>query len=166
MGDVGQRYARQVALAGPEAQEKLAAAHAAVVGAGGLGSPALLYLAAAGIGRITVIDGDTVELSNLHRQVIHSTPGVGAPKAASARDRMRDLNPEVRVEAVGKRLTWDNALDVLAGADVILDGSDNFDTRHVASHAAARLGIPHVWGSILGWEAQLSVFWAGRGPVY
>ncbi|WP_291314759.1 ThiF family adenylyltransferase [Corynebacterium sp. UBA2622] len=160
------RYARQVALTGPEAQDRLTRAHVAVVGAGGLGSPALLYLAGAGVGRLTVIDDDTVELSNLHRQVVHSTPGIGRPKAASARDRLRELNPEVRVRAVEKRLTWPDAVAILAGADVVVDGSDNFDTRHIASHAAARLGVPHVWGSILGHEAQLSVFWAGRGPVY
>lgn len=160
------RYARQVALIGPEAQEKLAAAHVAVLGAGGLGSPALLYLAAAGVGTITVIDDDTVDLTNLHRQVIHSTAALGEPKAGSAKQRMTQLNPLVRVNTVAQRLTWDNALDLLHGTDVLLDGSDNFDARHVASHAAARLGIPHVWASILGHEAQLSVFWAGRGPVY
>lgn len=160
------RYARQVALIGPEAQEKLAAAHVAVLGAGGLGSPALLYLAAAGIGTITVIDDDTVDLSNLHRQVIHTTAALGESKAGSAKQRMTELNPQLRVNAVAQRLTWENALDLLNGADVLIDGTDNFDARHVASHAAARLGIPHVWGSILGHEAQLSVFWAGRGPVY
>ncbi|WP_342319548.1 ThiF family adenylyltransferase [Corynebacterium mayonis] len=160
------RYERQVALIGPAAQEKLAAAHVAVLGAGGLGSPALLYLAAAGVGTITVIDDDTVDVTNLHRQVIHSTSTLGKSKAGSAKQRMTQLNPQVRVNAVAQRLTWENALDLLRGADVVLDGSDNFDARHVASHAAARLDIPHVWASILGHEAQLSVFWAGRGPVY
>ena len=163
-----ERYSRQVTLMGPEAQENLAASRVAVIGAGGLGSPALLYLAAAGIGHITLIDDDSVELSNLHRQVIHSSAAAanGESKAHSARARMTELNPEVHVEPVVERLTWENALRVLEGADLILDGTDNFDTRHVASHAAARLGIPHVWASILGYQAQLSVFWAGHGPIY
>ena len=165
---LSKRYTRQVTLIGPEAQDKLARAHVAVLGAGGLGSPALLYLAAAGVGRITLIDDDTVEVSNLHRQVIHDSAAAdeGLPKADSARRRMGQLNPDVRVDPVVRRLTWDNALELLDGADMILDGTDNFDTRHVASHAAARLGIPHVWASILGYQAQLSVFWAGHGPIY
>ena len=163
-----ERYSRQVTLMGPEAQEKLAASRVAVIGAGGLGSPALLYLAAAGIGHITLIDDDTVELSNLHRQVIHSSAAAanGESKAHSARARLTELNPDVHIEPVVERLTWENALRVLEGADLVLDGTDNFDTRHVASHAAARLGIPHVWASILGYQAQLSVFWAGHGPIY
>ncbi|AKK10130.1 ThiF family adenylyltransferase [Corynebacterium uterequi] len=162
------RYVRQVTLPGfgHAGQEALAAAHVAVVGAGGLGSPALLYLAAAGVGRIRVIDDDAVELSNLHRQVIHTTARVGTSKADSAAATMRELNPEVRVDVVNERVTWDNSRELLDGCDVVLDGSDNFDTRHVVSHACARLRIPHVWASILGFEAQLSVFWAGRGPIY
>lgn len=160
------RYLRQETLIGPEAQQRLRGAHVAVIGAGGLGSPVLLYLAGAGIGRITVIDADVVEQSNLHRQVIHQDQNVGQAKAQSARDAMLALNPTVAVDVVNDRLTWDNAMSLLAGADIIVDGTDNFDTRHIASHAAARLGVPHVWGSILGHEAQVSVFWAGHGPVY
>ena len=162
------RYRRQITLGGFGAtgQEKLIDAHVAVIGAGGLGSPALLYLAGAGVGRVTLIDDDVVDLSNLHRQVIHTVEGVGEPKARSAADAMTALNPHVEVHLVQERLTWDNAREIFQGVDVIMDGADNFDTRHIASTAAARLGVPHVWGSILGFEAQLSVFWAGRGPVY
>lgn len=160
------RYTRQVTLIGTDAQARIRGARVGVIGAGGLGSPALLYLAAAGVGSIVLVDDDQVSTSNLHRQVIHSSASVGVDKAASAAQRLRDLNPEVEVATHVHRLTWDNALDTFAGCDVILDGADNFDTRHIASHAAARLGVPHVWASILGFEAQLSVFWAGRGPVY
>jgi sulfur-carrier protein adenylyltransferase/sulfurtransferase len=162
------RYRRQVVLPGfgQRGQEALAGAHVAVIGAGGLGSPALLYLAGAGVGTISVVDDDVVELSNLHRQVIHSAEEVGEPKALSARRRMEGLNDEVRVLEVRERITTANAARLLAGADVVLDGSDNFATRHAVSAGCAAAGIPHVWGSILGFEAQLSVFWAGRGPNY
>lgn len=162
------RYRRQISLPdfGLTGQEALVRAHIAVIGAGGLGSPALLYLAGAGVGRITVIDDDVVDVSNLHRQVIHCDAGVGEPKAESAAAAMRALNPEVTVTVVAERLTPATALDVLADADVVLDGTDNFDTRHLASWACARLGIPHVWASILGHDAQLSVFHAGHGPIY
>ncbi|MHA2787807.1 ThiF family adenylyltransferase [Corynebacterium sp. S7] len=160
------RYRRQITLTGTDAQEALLNAHVTVIGAGGLGSPALLYLAGAGVGRISLIDDDVVDLSNLHRQVIHTTERIGSSKVASAAVAVRALNPDVEVIQYEQRLTWSNALELLEGADVILDGADNFDTRHIASHAAARLGIPHVWGSILGYESQLSVFWAGHGPVY
>lgn len=160
------RYVRQSALIGDAAQARLRGATVAVIGAGGLGSPALLYLAAAGVGRIMLIDDDVVDLTNLHRQVVHATSTVGHGKVASATQRLNDLNPDAGIVPSTQRLTWDNALDVLDGADAVLDGSDNFATRHIVSHAAARLGIPHIWGSILGFEAQMSVFWAGHGPVY
>ncbi|MGV0394638.1 ThiF family adenylyltransferase [Corynebacterium uberis] len=160
------RYLRQETLFGPANQDKLAAAHVVVLGAGGLGSPALAYLAAAGVGRLTIIDDDTVEISNLHRQVIHPTSAVGLLKADSAARTLAALNPEITVTAVARRLTPDNADELLRGADLVLDGTDNFATRHLASTACARAGIPHVWGSILGWQAQLSVFWADHGPVY
>lgn len=162
------RYRRQISLAGFGAagQQKLLDSHIAVIGAGGLGSPALLYLAGAGVGRVTLIDDDVVDLSNLHRQVIHTTEAVGESKAESARREMLALNPTIEVTTFTERLTWDNAISVLAGADVVLDGADNFATRHIASAACAQLGIPHVWASILGFEAQLSVFWADHGPVY
>ncbi|WP_448853507.1 ThiF family adenylyltransferase [Corynebacterium frankenforstense] len=162
------RYRRQLTLAGfgRAGQEALAGAHVAVLGAGGLGSPALLYLAGAGVGRITVIDDDVVDLSNLHRQVVHATARIGEPKADSARAAMLALNPDIEVHAVRARLTPDNAAEVLDDATVLLDGADNFAARHTASWVCARAGIPHVWGSILGFEAQMSVFDASRGPVY
>lgn len=163
-----QLYGRQMILPelGQKGQEKLSAAKVAVLGAGGLGSPALLYLAGAGVGRIIVIDDDTVETSNLHRQVVHSYARVGASKADSAAQTLRELNPLVAVETVKERLTEANAEKLLAGVEVLVDGSDNFPTRYTASRAAAALGIPHVWGAILGFDAQMSVFWAGHGPVY
>lgn len=162
------RYIRQTTLAGfgAHSQQKLIDAHVAVIGAGGLGSPALLYLAGAGIGTITVIDDDSVDVTNLHRQVIHTDASVGTLKADSAREAMLALNPTIHVRTYAGRLTKDNALHVLADADLVLDGADNFATRHIASWACARLGIPHVWASILGFESQLSVFWAGHGPIY
>lgn len=163
-----QLYGRQMILPelGQKGQEKLSAAKVAVLGAGGLGSPALLYLAGAGVGRIIVIDDDRVETSNLHRQVVHSYARVGSSKADSAAQTLRELNPLVAVETVKERLTEANAEKLLAGVEVLVDGSDNFPTRYTASRAAAALGIPHVWGAILGFDAQMSVFWAGHGPVY
>ncbi|GAB3593324.1 putative adenylyltransferase/sulfurtransferase MoeZ [Corynebacterium faecale] len=162
------RYRRQIMLGevGQTGQQLLFDARIAVIGAGGLGSPALLYLAGAGVGHVLIIDDDLVDLSNLHRQVIHSTAGVGQPKAESAREAMLALNPDLDVEVALERLTWSNALSMLEGYDMILDGSDNFETRHVASWAAASLGIPHIWASILGFDAQLTVFHAGHGPIY
>ena len=162
------RYRRQIMLGevGQAGQKKLFDARIAVIGAGGLGSPALLYLAGAGVGHVLIIDDDVVDLSNLHRQVIHTTSGVGRPKAESARDAMLAVNPGLSVEVALERLTWSNAVNLLEGYDIILAGSDNFETRHVASWAAASLGIPHVWASILGFDAQLTVFWAEHGPIY
>lgn len=162
------RYQRQITLAGfgLDGQEKLADAHVAVLGAGGLGSPALLYLAAAGVGEITVIDDDLVSTSNLHRQVIHTDAAVGSPKAESARRAMLARNPDMTVHVVSSRLTTDNAVALLRGADVVLDGTDNFAARYACSHACAVLGIPQVWASILGFDGQLSVFGMADGPVY
>ena len=159
------RYARQEALWGEDGQHKLSKAHVAVIGAGGLGSPALLYLAGAGVGRISLFDDDVVSPSNLHRQVIHTTAAIGTPKTDSASAAVRALNPEVDITCHG-RLESATALEQLHGCDLILDGTDNFDARNLSSWAAHELGIPHVWASILGFDAQLSVFWSGHGPVY
>ena len=159
------RYARQEALWGEDGQRKLSGAHVAVIGAGGLGSPALLYLAGAGVGRISLFDDDVVSPSNLHRQVIHTTAAIGAPKTESAAAAVHALNPEVNITCYG-RLESATALKELRGCDLILDGTDNFDARYLSSWAAHELGIPHVWASILGFDAQLSVFWSGHGPVY
>lgn len=163
-----QLYGRQMILPelGQAGQRKIMDATVAVIGAGGLGAPALLYLAGAGVGRVLIIDDDTVEPSNLHRQVIHSYSRVGASKADSAAQSMRELNPLITVDTAKIRLTDANAAELLAGVDVLVDGSDNFPTRYTASRAAAALGIPHVWGAILGFDAQMSVFWAGHGPRY
>ncbi|MGP5928410.1 ThiF family adenylyltransferase [Corynebacterium glyciniphilum] len=162
------RYQRQITLAGfgLDAQQTLADAHVAVLGAGGLGSPALLYLAAAGVGEITVIDDDLVSTSNLHRQVIHTDAAVGSSKTESACREMLARNPDVTVHVVSSRLTADNAVALLRGADVVLDGTDNFAARYACSHACAVLGIPQVWASILGFDGQLSVFGMPAGPVY
>ena len=162
------RYRRQLSLAGfgKDAQAKLRDSHVAVIGAGGLGSPALLYLAGAGVGKITIFDSDTVDVSNLHRQVIHTTDKIGVNKAESARQQMVALNPEITVEVVSQRLDENNILGHLRGADAVLDGTDNFATRYNASWACAILGIPHVWASILGFDAQLTVFYADNGPIY
>lgn len=132
-----------------------------VVGAGGLGSPVLHYLTAAGIGTLGVLDDDTVDVSNLQRQVIHSTATVGMPKAESAAQAMRDINPDVRVEVHAVRLSPENALDLFARYDAIVDGTDNFFTRYLANDTAAVLGKPYVWGSVLRYDAQVSVFWQG-----
>ncbi|MFE7405677.1 ThiF family adenylyltransferase [Isoptericola sp. NPDC057559] len=155
------RYARHLPLpgVGAEGQRRLAAARVLVVGAGGLGSPALQYLAAAGVGTLGVVDDDVVDLSNLQRQVVHGTADVGRPKVDSARDRLADLAPDVDVVAHAERLTPENVLDILRGYDLVLDGADNFPTRYLVSDAAEVLGVPVVWGAIHQFDGQVSVFW-------
>lgn len=162
------RYARQVAVpgVGAEGQAALGRARVLCVGAGGLGAPAALYLAGAGVGTLGFVDDDVVELSNLHRQVIHRTADVGTPKVDSAARAVAALNPEVTVRTHRERLGRDNVVELLRGYDVVLDGSDNFATRYLVSDACALLGIPHVWGAVLADGGQLSVFDATRGPVY
>jgi adenylyltransferase/sulfurtransferase len=166
--DQSARYARHLTLpeVGPEGQRLLNEASILVVGAGGLGSPALLYLAAAGIGRIGVIDDDSVNLSNLQRQVLHGTAAIGEAKVASAERRLGDLNPEVAVEAHETRLVADNALEVISGYDLVIDGSDNFSTRYLISDACEILGKPWVFGSIHRFEGQVSTFNLDGGPNY
>lgn len=158
-----ERFSRHVALPGLglTGQRRLSNARVLVVGAGGLGSPVLHYLTAAGIGTLGVLDDDTVDVSNLQRQVIHSTATVGMPKAESAAQAMCAINPDVRVEVHPVRLTPENALDLFARYDVIVDGTDNFFTRYLANDTAAVLGRPYVWGSVLRYDAQVSVFWQG-----
>ena len=162
------RYARHAILPGigVDGQRRLRHARVLVIGAGGLGSPALLYLAAAGIGTLGVVDDDVVEVSNLQRQVIHGVPDVGRPKVESARDAIARLDPSIRVQTHRTRLTAANALDILRGYDLVLDGADNFATRYLVADAGEILGLPCVWGSILRWDGQVSVFWPGRGAVY
>jgi len=162
------RYSRHLILPeiGLAGQERLKAARVLLVGAGGLGSPAALYLAAAGIGTIGLIDFDVVDPSNLQRQVVHGTASVGTSKLASARARLADLNPNVQVETIEARLTAANALEHLRGWDVVLDGSDNFPTRYLVNDACVLLGMPTVYGAVLRFEGQASVFDARRGPCY
>ena len=163
-----QRYSRHFTLpdVGQEGQARLKRASVVLVGAGGLGSPLGLYLAAAGVGRLTIVDGDRVDLSNLHRQVLHGTSDVGRPKVASARDRLTEINPHVTVDPVEARLTSHNALEVLDGHDIVVDGSDNFPTRYLVNDACVLLGIPNVYGSVHRFEGQASVFADTNGPCY
>ena len=161
------RYARHLVLpeVGPEGQLILQESSVLVVGAGGLGSPALLYLAAAGIGRIGLIDDDTVDVTNLQRQIIHGTSEVGESKAASAERRISDLNPEVTVEAIEGRLNVTNALEIIGRYDLVIDGTDNFETRYLIGDACEILGIPWVFGSIHRFEGKVATFNLG-GPNY
>jgi adenylyltransferase/sulfurtransferase len=163
-----QRYSRHVIIPeiGEIGQRRLKNAKVLVIGAGGLGSPALLYLAAAGVGTIGIVDDDAVDLTNLQRQVIHGVADVGRPKAQSARDAIHRLNPLVDVRLHELHLDSSNALDVFAGYDLVLDGTDNFATRYLVNDAAAILGKPYVWGSIFRFDGQVSVFWAEHGPTY
>ena len=162
------RYSRHLILPelGLAGQERLKAARVLLVGAGGLGSPAALYLAAAGIGTIGLVDFDVVDRSNLQRQVVHGTAAVGTSKLASARARLADLNPNVQVDTIEARLTAANALEHLRGWDVVVDGSDNFPTRYLVNDACVLLGAPAVYGAVLRFEGQVSVFDARRGPCY
>jgi adenylyltransferase/sulfurtransferase len=154
------RYSRHILLPeiGVEGQEKLLAAHALVIGAGGLGSPAALYLASAGVGTITLADGDAVDLTNLQRQILHTTAAVGQPKAASGRDTLAKLNPEVRVVALEERLDPGRLGELVARADVVLDCSDNFATRHAANRACVKHRRALVSGAALRFDGQISVF--------
>lgn len=162
------RYARQIVL--PEValsgQDRLRSASVIVIGAGGLGSPAALYLAAGGVGRIGLIDDDAVELSNLHRQVLHGTADLGRAKAESGAETLRRLNDHVRVDAHAVRLTADNATALLEPYDVVIDGSDNYPTRYVINDTCAALGKPWVYGSVERFAGQVSVFGAPAGPCY
>lgn len=161
------RYARHLTLPGfgAEGQRTLRASRVLVIGAGGLGSPALLYLAGAGVGHITIIDDDVVDESNLQRQVIHRESDIGRPKAESAADAVRRLDSEASVTAIVGRLSVDNAEELFATHDVVLDGADNFATRYLSSDAAELTGTPLVWATILQFAGQLSVFWPGHGPM-
>ena len=162
------RYSRHLIIpdVGVTGQKRLKNAKVLVVGAGGLGSPALLYLAAAGVGTLGILDFDVVDESNLQRQVIHGQSDVGRPKAESARDSVREINPNVTVVLHTERLDSDNALDIFRGYDLVLDGTDNFATRYLVNDACVLLGMPYVWGSIYRFEGQASVFWEEHGLNY
>lgn len=163
-----ERYSRHLLLpeVGLEGQERLRASRVLVVGAGGLGSPVALYLAAAGVGHLGLVDFDRVDATNLQRQIIHGTKDVGRPKLDSARERIADVNPFVHVETHPTRLTSANAMELLAGYDVIVDGTDNFPTRYLVNDACVLLGKPNVYGSVFRFDGQVSVFDAARGPCY
>ena len=162
------RYSRHLIMpeVGVVGQKKLKAASVLLIGAGGLGSPLAMYLAAAGIGRIGLVDYDVVSYSNLQRQVIHGTSDVGRPKLESAKDRIKEINPVVQVDTYEVPLTSENALDILTPYDVIIDGTDNFPTRYLTNDACVLLGKPNVYGSIFRFEGQASVFYAEEGPCY
>src|SRR2546422_5027754 len=162
------RYSRHLILpdVGLEGQRKLKAARVLLVGAGGLGSPAALYLAAAGVGTIGLVDFDVVDKTNLQRQIIHGTATVGKPKLESATARIRDLNPNVRVETFETRLTSENALDIIRDFDIVADGTDNFPTRYLVNDACVLLGKPNVYGPLFRFEGQASGFYAKQGPCY
>ena len=162
------RYSRHLIMpeVATEGQKRLKAGSILLIGAGGLGSPLGLYLAAAGVGRIGLVDFDVVDFSNLQRQVLHGTPDVGRPKLQSARDRLQAINPEVKVDLYETRLTSANALEIFKPYDVIIDGTDNFPTRYLVNDACVLLKKPNVYGSIFRFDGQASVFFPPHGPCY
>src|SRR6266851_38728 len=163
-----QRYSRHLIMpeVGVEGQKRLKAASVLLIGAGGLGSPLGLYLAAAGIGRLGLVDFDVVDFSNLQRQVLHGTNDVGRPKLQSAKDRLQAINPEVRLDLYETKLTSANAFDILGPYDVVIDGTDNFPTRYLVNDACVLLKKPNVYGSIFRFDGQASVFYPPQGPCY
>ena len=166
--DEVRRYSRHLIIpdVGMTGQKRLKNAKVLCVGAGGLGSPALLYLAAAGVGTLGIVDFDVVDESNLQRQVIHGQSDIGRSKAESARDSIREINPYVNVIVHKARLDSDNAMQIFSDYDLIVDGTDNFATRYLVNDACVLLGKPYVWGSIYRFDGQASVFWAEYGPCY
>ena len=167
-GDELRRYGRHLVIpeVGIEGQRRLKNAKVLLVGAGGLGSPAALYLAAAGVGTLGLVDFDKVDITNLQRQIIHGTHDIGRPKLDSASDKIRDINPNVHVEQYDTALTSSNALDIARDYDVIVDGTDNFPTRYLVNDTCVLLGKPNAFGSVLRFEGQASVFAAADGPCY
>ena len=162
------RYARHLIIpdVGVEGQKRLLAARVLLVGAGGLGSPVALYLAAAGVGHIGLMDFDVVDVSNLQRQILHGTKDIGRPKIESARERIADVNPHVALATYETALTSQNALDIIGKYDLVVDGTDNFPTRYLVNDACVLLGKPNVYGSVFRFEGQASVFAAKDGPCY
>lgn len=162
------RYSRHLIMpeVGLEGQKKLKNAKVLCIGAGGLGSPLSLYLSAAGVGKLGILDFDVVDFSNLQRQVIHSEKTVGEPKVESAKNRLLDLNSHIEIQTYNERLTSDNSLDIIKNYDVVVDGTDNFATRYLTNDACVILGKPNVYGSIFRFEGQVSVFDAEKGPCY
>ena len=168
LSDADLRYARQVRLPefGAAGQERLARSRMLIVGAGGLGSPAALYLAAAGVGTLGLVDFDLVDVTNLHRQIMHGTPDVGRSKLASAADRLRDINPHVRLELHDEACDATNVRRLVEAYDMVIDGTDNFPTRYLINDACVMTRTPNIYGSIFRFEGQVSVFAAPGGPCY
>ena len=166
--DQVRRYSRHIIIpdVGMDGQKRLANAKVLCIGAGGLGSPALLYLAAAGVGTLGIVEFDVVDESNLQRQVIHGQSDIGRPKAQSAADSIREINPYVNVNIHDIRLDSSNVMELFAQYDLIVDGTDNFATRYLVNDACVLLGKPYVWGSIYRFDGQASVFWSEHGPCY
>lgn len=162
------RYSRHLLLpeVGVEGQRRIKSARILVMGAGGLGAPVLTYLTAAGVGTIAVVDDDVVEDSNLQRQVLFGHEDLGRRKVEVAAERLRDINPHVRVVEHPTRVDASNALEIFAGYDLVVDGTDNFATRYLVNDACVLLGVPYVWGSVFRFEGQVSVFWEEHGPQY
>jgi molybdopterin/thiamine biosynthesis adenylyltransferase/rhodanese-related sulfurtransferase len=162
------RYGRHLIIpeVGLEGQRRLKSASVLIIGAGGLGSPLAFYLTAAGVGRIGIVDFDVVDLSNLQRQILHTTKDVGRSKLESAREKLESLNPNVKIETYEMRLTSENALDLIKEYDIVVDGTDNFPTRYLVNDACVFLKKPNVYGSIFRFEGQVSVFYADKGPCY
>ncbi|CAN5728031.1 molybdopterin-synthase adenylyltransferase MoeB [soil metagenome] len=162
------RYSRHLIMpeVGLDGQKRLKAASVLMIGTGGLGAPLGMYLAAAGVGRLGIVDFDVVESSNLQRQIIHGTKDIGRPKIESARDRLSDINPHIKIETHDAQLTSDNAMRLFQHYDIIVDGTDNFPTRYLVNDACVLSGKPNVYGSIFRFEGQASVFWAERGACY
>ena len=162
------RYSRHILLpqVGEDGQRRLKSSRVLLVGAGGLGSPAALYLAAAGVGTLGLVEFDDVDLSNLQRQILHGSSSIGSSKLDSARDRLGDINPNVHIESYDTRLTSANALEIARGYDLIVDGTDNFATRYLVNDTSVLLGIPNVYGAVHRFEGQASVFGAPDGPCY
>jgi molybdopterin/thiamine biosynthesis adenylyltransferase/rhodanese-related sulfurtransferase len=162
------RYSRHLLMpeVGLDGQKRLKGSSVLVIGTGGLGSPALMYLAAAGVGRIGIVDYDVVDRSNLQRQVIHGTSRVGDRKVSSAHDRMLDINPDIQVDVYDEPFTSENAFRIVEPYEVIIDGTDNFPTRYLTNDVCVMTGKPNIYGSIFRFDGQLSVFWAEHGPCY
>ena len=162
------RYSRHLIMpeVGVEGQEKLINSKVLCIGAGGLGSPLALYLAAAGVGNLGILDFDVVDFSNLQRQIIHSEMNVGTLKVDSAKERLEELNSDINITTYNERLTSENAMEIFKGYDLVIDGTDNFATRYLVNDTCVLLGLPNVYGSIFRFEGQVSVFDAKRGPCY
>lgn len=162
------RYSRQIILneVGGKGQKKLLNSKVLIVGAGGLGSPAAYYLAAAGVGTLVLADYDVVDLSNLQRQILHFTEDVGKPKVNSAEEKLRRLNPNLEITTINQKITAENVLDIIGDCDIIIDGSDNFSSRYIVSDSCVLLGKPYIYGGVLRFEGQASVFSKDNGPCY